>query len=228
MIRTLEPELMEDVEQALAYAEADFSESNQRFADRLIENYSEHMQSVLDIGCGSADIPIRLARLAPSVQITAIDGSEAMLNLARKGIAESGNGDRITVTRAYVPQLPFRDHSFDTIISNSLLHHLPDPSVFWREVIRLGNDRAVIFVMDLFRPDSPEAAAKIVEEAGAGEHPVLKTDFYNSLLAAFAVEEVQQQLVDAGLSQLQLNVVSDRHWLVSGRLSTALSVASHK
>lgn len=219
MIRQLEPEIMEDTEQARAYAEADFSVPNQRFADQLVEKFPARLQRVLDIGCGSADIPIRLAGMVPSIQIMAVDASEAMIKLAREGIARSDVADRVKVRRAYLPGLPLPPHSFDTIISNSFLHHLPDPSLFWREVVELGSKQAVIFVMDLFRPDSPETATKIVESAGAGEHPLLKRDFYNSLLAAFTVDEVKQQLVEAGLPNLQLDIVSERHWLVSGELN---------
>jgi hypothetical protein len=71
--------------------------------------------------------------------------------------------------------------------------------------------------MDLFRPDSPERAREIVEAAAADEDPVLRQDFLNSLLAAFTVEEVSAQLADARL-RLDGRVVSERHWLVSGRL----------
>jgi ubiquinone/menaquinone biosynthesis C-methylase UbiE len=209
---------MEDLEQAKAYSAADFSIPNQRFADQLVESFPECIHRAIDIGCGSADIPIRLARMLPSIQITAVDASRAMIKLAQEGITGSGFTDRIDLQQAYLPGLPFRAHSFDTIISNSFLHHLPDPALFWREVAQLGSKHAVVFVMDLFRPDSSETAATIVESAAADEHPLLKRDFYNSLLAAFTVAEVKQQLVAAGLSELALNMVSERHWLVSGQL----------
>lgn len=218
MHRILEPEIMEDLEQARAYSDADFSVPNQRFADQLVETFPECMQRAIDIGCGSADIPIRLARLLPSIQIMAVDASREMIKLAQEGITGSGFTDRITVRRAYLPGLPFRAHSFDTIISNSFLHHLPDPSLFWREVVLLASKHAVVFVMDLFRPDSSEIAATIVESAAADEHPLLKRDFYNSLLAAFTIDEVKQQLGEAGLSELDVDMVSERHWLVSGQL----------
>jgi len=223
MTRVLEPEVMDDMEQSIAYAGADFSVPNQRFADQLVQKFPERIHSVLDIGCGSADIPLRLARLVPEIEIMAVDASATMIQLARESVSDSGFEDRITLTEAYLPGLPFRAHSFDTIISNSLLHHLPDPKHFWREVQRLGTDDAIVFVMDLFRPPSPERAMEIVEAAAAGDHPLLKRDFYNSLLAAFTVDEIRQQLDEAGLSHLDVEIVSERHWLVSGPLSAAVS-----
>ena len=59
MHRILEPELMNDDQQALAYAQADFSASNQFFVDSLIRELSPDAHRVLDIGCGSGDVVVR-------------------------------------------------------------------------------------------------------------------------------------------------------------------------
>lgn len=72
--------------------------------------------------------------------------------------------------------------------------------------------------MDLFRPDSNKQANEIVEKYAGEEAEILKTDFYNSLLAAFSPEEVHQQLQDAGLTNMQIETVSDRHLLIHGWL----------
>ena len=219
MERVLEPELMEDPAQALAYAQADFAEVNRGFVDRFRATFPELTRGrVLDLGCGPADIPIWLARALPSIRVTAVDGSEAMLAQARKAVAEAGVADRVLLLRALVPVIPFKPQTFDAVISNSLLHHLHNPDVFWQELLRLGRPGAAILVMDLFRPDSQERAREIVEAAAADEDPVLKQDFYNSLLAAFTVDEVRAQLATMGLVHLDCRIISERHWLVSGRL----------
>ncbi len=218
MERVLEPELMEDPAQALAYARADFAEVNQGFVDRFRAMFPElSTGSVLDLGCGPANIPIRLVRALPRLQITAVDGSEAMLAHARKAVTEAELTDRIRVLYARVPGLALQPRSFDAVISNSLLHHLEDPHPFWQEVQRLGGPGAPVFVMDLFRPDSPERAREIVETAAANEDPLLKRDFFSSLLASWTVAEVRSQLA-LTLPNLDCRVVSKRHWLVSGRL----------
>ena len=72
--------------------------------------------------------------------------------------------------------------------------------------------------MDLLRPASPKKAKEIVEQYSGNEHPVLKEDFYNSLLAAFTLDEIKEQLKKANLTNLNAEVISDRHWLVSGTL----------
>lgn len=208
---------MEDAEQARAYAKADFSTSNQWYVDHLLADFPKNLGNVLDIGCGPADVPVRLARAHPTIRITAIDGSAAMLAHAQKTVQASGLHERISAVHGYIPGLPFDEHSFDAVLSKDLLHHLPDPMVLWTEAGRLGRRGAAVYVMDLFRPASPDAARTIVETVAGGEHPILKEDFYNSLCAAFTVEEVRSQIKQSGLG-LDVIQISDRHMLIRGLL----------
>lgn len=219
MERRLEPEVMDDPEQARAYAEADFEQCNQAFADRCLEALrGVEAGVVLDLGCGPADIPLRLARALPSgVDLVGVDASEAMLALAREAIARAATG-RVSVLRAYLPDVPLAPGSCAAVVSNSLLHHLPDPAVLWSTIRRLGRPGAPVVVGDLFRPESEEAARRIVRDAAVSEHPVLERDFYHSLLAAFTLDEVRDQLEAAGLGHLEAALVSERHLLVRGRL----------
>jgi SAM-dependent methyltransferase len=217
MDRVLEPEVMEDEPQAIAYAKADFSSSNQMFVDGLLEAYASGLGTVLDIGCGPGDIPIRLARAKPSVYVVAIDASEVMVCLAHEAVEQADLLRRVRVVHGRIPGLRLRQGGFDAIISKDLLHHLPDPMVLWEEVKRLGRPGAAVYVMDLFRPETQEAAAKIVESVSADEPEVLKRDFYNSLLAAFTPEDVRDQLRRAGLA-FEVETVSERHMRIKGLL----------
>ena len=217
MERILEPEIMENAEQALAYAKADFSTSNQWFVDHLLADFPKNLGNVLDIGCGPADVPVRLGRAHPTIRITAIDGSAAMLALAQKAVEAAGLQKRIATVQGYIPGLSFDEHGFDAVLSKDLLHHLPEPMVLWSEARRLGRRGAAVYVMDLFRPVSPEAARTIVETVAGNEHPILKEDFYNSLCAAFTVDEVRSQITQASLG-LDVMQISDRHMLIRGLL----------
>ena len=217
MQRTLEPEIMDKEENVLAYAKADFSSVNQKFVDDLIRKYP-HIKIILDLGCGPADIPIRLAQSLPKVHITAIDASKKMIESAKDAVTKAKLNNHITLIQAYLPELPFKPKTFDAVISNSILHHLPNPVVLWEEIKKLGKSGGVVFVMDLLRPASPKKAKEIVEQYSGNEHPVLKEDFYNSLLAAFTLDEIKEQLKKANLTNLNAEVISDRHWLVSGTL----------
>jgi hypothetical protein len=98
---------------------------------------------------------------------------------------------------------------------------VPDPSRLWAEVKRLARPGAAIYVMDLVRPPTREEAGRIVERVAAREDPILREDFFNSLCAAFTVDELREQVAAAGLN-LDVRQISDRHALVSGLTSLSL------
>ncbi len=219
MKRVPEPEIMDDVEQALAYANADFADVNQGFVDRLVADWAEHVPArVLDLGCGPADIPIRLCRALPQTTVYALDASRSMLLLGGKARVAEEFAERINLVQAYLPDLPLVPGAFDAVISNSLLHHLAEPMALWRSIATAGSSGASVMVCDLRRPESEAAAQHIVEDAGCSDSEILRRDFYLSLLAAYTPDEVRAQLNAAGLDRLDVQITSERHLLVSGRL----------
>jgi len=217
MDRVLEPELMDDEAQSLAYAKADFSASNQLFVDGFVRECPAHLGTVVDLGCGPGDIDVRLARAAPTIAITAVDGSPPMLAIAERAVRAAAVESRVTLLNGILPNLPLDAHSFDAVLSKDLLHHLPDPRVLWDEIDRLGRPGAAVYVMDLVRPRTRDAAQRIVDAVAPHEDPVLREDFLNSLCAAFTVAEVAEQLREVRLD-LQVAQVSDRHMLIKGWL----------
>lgn len=217
MNRIPEPELMETPEQAEAYATADFHEVNRQFVEGLLQVHPiPESARVLDLGCGPADIPFRLLRKCPAIHVTAVDGSEAMLAWARERKEREGEG-RLHIVEEQLP-LSAPSTPFDVIISNSLLHHLHDPSILWEELKRQGTKGTRIHIMDLVRPLTPEAAREIVDAHAADEAEVLRQDFYHSLHAAFRLDEINEQLNNAGLRHLEVRQITDRHMLVTGEL----------
>jgi ubiquinone/menaquinone biosynthesis C-methylase UbiE len=220
MERVPEPELMDDAEQATAYAQADFEEPHSHFIQLFRETFAEEQVTgtVLDLGCGPADIAIRFARAYPDSEVYGVDGAEAMLACGRARLMEEGLGGRVRLISAYLPGAPLPLAAYDAIISNSLLHHLRDPAVLWETVKHYARPGAPLFVMDLMRPASRELAGRLVDEYAADEPPVLRHDFFHSLLAAYRPGEVEAQLHLAGLAGLTVAEVSDRHLLIYGRM----------
>jgi len=211
---------MEDEAQAQAYALADFAEVNQGFVDRFVAQAPELVRGrVVDLGCGPGDIAVRLCRALPEVEVVAVDGSRAMIDQARAAVDEARFGRRIRLVESRVPRSLPAGERFDAVLSNSLLHHLPEPEVLWQEVTRLAKRGAHVLVMDLFRPDSGKRAEEIVDTYAADEPEILRRDFYCSLLAAFTPEEVRAQLARNGLAKsLAVELISDRHLAVHGRV----------
>lgn len=218
MERILEPEVMEGDEQARVYANADFAEENQGFVDQFLRLYPDLREgTVLDLGCGPADIPIRLLRDRPALRVTAVDASGPMLYWAEEAVRQAGLGDRIQLICGRFQDLQL-DSPADAVISNSLVHHVPNAFQFWYAVKTCAKPGAPVLVMDLLRPETPEEARALVDQYAADEPEQLRHDFYHSLLSAFTEDEIAAQLAEMYLSRLLIDVPDDRHWLVSGRV----------
>jgi SAM-dependent methyltransferase len=219
MERVPEPELMDDVEQARAYGDADFEAPNALFTALLGREFPDlpAAGSSLDLGCGPGDISFRVATALPGWRIDAVDGSAPMIALACERAQQDPAGERLKFSRALLPDESPPGRSYDLIFSNSLLHHLPDPQILWESIKRYAGPGARVLVMDLIRPGSPGELQALVEKYAAGEPAILRHDFRASLFAAYRPQEVEDQLEDAGLEMLRVDTVSDRHWIASGR-----------
>jgi len=218
MERLLEREVMDGEEQVRAYAQADFSKENQWFVDYFLEVFPDFREGlILDLGCGPADIPIRLVRACPSLSVMAVDASGPMINMAQAAIDEEKIGDRVTVVCQRFQDIQLQEPA-DAIISNSLVHHVPNPFQFWYALKQLAKPGSPVLVMDLLRPESAEEAQAIVDQYAGDEPEQLRQDFYNSLLAAFTEDEVAAHLAEMNHSRLLIDVPDDRHWVVTGRV----------
>ena len=220
MQRIPEPELMLDEAQVLAYAEADFAAPHDHLIALLRARFPGLRQSgtALDLGCGAGDISRRFARAFPDWTVHGVDGSPAMLEIARKMTRADGLEHRVTFAKVLLPAPSPPGIDCDLVFSNSLLHHMADPHAFWSTVRDWTGANARVFVMDLLRPASEAMAAELVQQYAGAEPAILQTDFFNSLCAAFEVGEIAAQLARAGLGALQLETVSDRHFIAWGRV----------
>lgn len=218
MRRIPEPELMNDPAQVAAYAHADFSAPHQAFVDDFGLRFAGFVpHRVLDLGCGSGDVTLRFATAWTGAEIIGVDAAPVMLEAAAALIARAGL-TRVHLREVHLPGLPPELADFDTIISNSLLHHLTDPASLWSAVRQAGATGTRVWVRDLRRPDSRGQAEALVAHYAGGESAVLRRDFLNSLLAAYEPDEIRRQLADAGLAMLCVEALGDRHVQVGGVL----------
>ncbi|MDY6992666.1 MAG: class I SAM-dependent methyltransferase [Pseudomonadota bacterium] len=219
MKRIPEPELMLSDAQAQAYAYADFEAPHAMFID-LFKRYFPNEAiagQVVDLGCGPADISRRFAQAFPACHIDAVDASEVMLAYGQGIIAEYGLSQRIRLIQGYLPGVQLPQQHYDIVIANSLLHHLADPQVLWHTVKALAQPQAPVFIMDLVRPETRRQAEIMLQRYAEHEPQILRQDFFNSLLAAYRIDEIQEQIEQAGLEELTVHEVSDRHFIVVGR-----------
>ncbi|MEO1868150.1 MAG: class I SAM-dependent methyltransferase [Methylococcales bacterium] len=218
MKRITEPELMEDEEQVSAYANADFSEAHDHFIALIQQQVvtDQMPEIVLELGCGSGDITQRFAEAFPRCVIDAVDGSQTMLNFAAQRLPLHLQ-QRVNFYALLLPAIQFPKSRYPVVFSNSLLHHLHDPYTLWESLKQVGDPGGMVFIMDLIRPDSISEAKQLVYDYASGEPEVLQTDFYNSLLAAFSISEIRQQLNRVGL-ELSVEQVTDRHVFITGKI----------
>jgi ubiquinone/menaquinone biosynthesis C-methylase UbiE len=211
---------MDDDAQARAYAEGDFEEAHAGFIEhfRRVFGKKDVGSFALDLGCGPGDITIRFARANPTCTVHGVDGSSAMLRAGEALLdAASDVRARVNLIHGLLPGARLPRPKYETIISNSLLHHLPDAQILWNAVRRYAQRGARVFVMDLARPPSVDVAKRLVDAHAGNEPEVLRRDFYNSLLAAFEPDEVRMQLEEAGLEGFSVEPITNRHQIITGR-----------
>jgi len=221
MKRIPEPELMDSVEQTLAYAAADFSKPNTLFCQRTQKVLAQRPGRLLDLGCGSGGLLVQLAQTLPDWSLVGADAGPNMLALAEKACQDAGLGERITLAKTHLPQgidALLDLGPYDAIVSNSLVHHLKDPMTLWQAIHALSQQGTNVVVMDLMRPESVDEARALVTAHTEGADEVLKEDFFNSLLAAWRIDEIKDQLHRMGWGHWQVEQPSNRHWLVTGQI----------
>ena len=225
MNRTPEPELMQSPSQVRAYADADFSKSDSMVVKSL-EKYLKKVgrtfnktDLIFDMACGPGNIAERIAKNWPLVNVVGIDGSKEMLNEAENKLSENHmknlSFELIEINSIATGEIHCPSKA-DVLVSNSALHHFHDPYCFWGALKKLGKRKCIHIHRDLIRPTSEEKAFEIQEKHLSNSPEILKKDFYASLKASFTVEEVSQQLVDAGLSQLEVFQVDELYFEIIG------------
>jgi ubiquinone/menaquinone biosynthesis C-methylase UbiE len=216
--RVLEPEVMDSPAEARDYEAMDHSAPNAALVQRLAELGAGG--SMLDIGTGPGHIPLLVAAAFPGCRVTGVDLSGHMLDLARRRLAGSRFVGSINFRQADAKALPFFDGTFDTVFSNTILHHLPDPRALLSEARRVLKTGGVLLIRDLYRPGDLAGAdalvAKHAAEASAHQQDMLR----RSLLAALTPAELRACAEEVGLGPaggFEVVVDTDRHMSLQTR-----------
>jgi ubiquinone/menaquinone biosynthesis C-methylase UbiE len=212
MQRLLEAEVMDSWEEAVDYDAMDLTKVNAAFAEAAIAFGSTEQILVLDAGTGTGRIPVLMCQMRPQWQIIAIDLAKNMLQIASQHVQQADLQQQIRLELVDAKHLPYKDKVFDLIISNSLVHHLPDPLPFFRELQRVTKPNGGIFVRDLFRPVDEVTMNGLVENIGSEYNAIQKKLFRDSLHAALTIDEVNQLISAVGLVGVKVYQSSDRHW----------------
>lgn len=191
MNRIPEPQLMTDRKQCEIFSQSERGYIRNLFIESLSKNINL-TGTILNLGCGPCDYDVEISKQHPNTNIIAVDASPAMCNIANKNVS----GYPITVVCELFKDI---NYSADITISSLTLHHQTDPLEFWSIIKNNTRQNGHIFVMDMIRPADMKTVDDIVYKLAANESPVFISDFKNSLIASYTIDEIQQQLVQANL-----------------------------
>lgn len=154
-------------------------------------------RTILDIGAGTAVLPILLTRLPEFRDATfiATDFFADMIDIARAAVAAAGLERRIKVEQCDVHALPYPDDFADYEMSRSTIHHWADPVQAFREIYRVLRPGGVALIHDPRRDPNPEILKEFnLRRRAAGFEP-------NDLSEKYTPGEVAVFLESAGISK---------------------------
>jgi len=91
-------------------------------------------RDVLELGCGTGALTLRLARRYPGAALRAVDAAPEMLDLAQRRLAAAGVEDGVTLEAALFESLPLPVHGYDVVTSNMSLHHIAYKMPFYAKL----------------------------------------------------------------------------------------------
>ncbi len=209
--RVLETEAMDTPDEAVDYDSMDHGDVNRAMvADLLAAGPGDG--EILDLGTGTALIPIELCRQDPGARVLAVDVAENMIAVAQKNVAAAGLADRVRLQRIDAKGLPFSDGQFGTVMSNSIVHHIPEPAAVLAEAWRVTAPGGLLFFRDLLRPEDDETVRRLVATYAGEANEHQRQMFDDSLRAALTIDEMRELAAPFGVAGETVQATTDRHW----------------
>ncbi len=107
--------------------------------------------NLMDLGCGSGNLIIQIAKAFPNLDLIAIDVSNEIISLAEKRAKEHSFDSKITFKLGNVEDIPFPDNSMDFIVSTFSLHHWSEPINVFKEIYRVLKENGTCLIFDFRR-----------------------------------------------------------------------------
>lgn len=104
--------------------------------------------TILDLACGTGELARLLLEQNPQQQITGVDISELMLEIARNKLKTYPS---VSLYRASVKSLPFSNDSFDLVICTNAFHYFENPELALIEMKRVLKPRGEVIILDWCR-----------------------------------------------------------------------------
>jgi ubiquinone/menaquinone biosynthesis C-methylase UbiE len=135
-----------------------------------------------------------------------------MLEVGRDNVRRAGLDDRLRLQLVDAKTIPFPIAHFGAIISNSIIHHIPEPRTVLAEMVRVLAPGGTLFVRDLLRPEDDAAVRRLVETYAGAENAHQQKMFDDSLRAALTLDEIRALVAEVGYEPGTVAQTTDRHW----------------
>lgn len=155
---------------------------------------------VLDVGTGSGQIPIKIAKRESRLKIYGIDVSDAMLITAAQSAFNEGIQNRVIFQGGDAMSIPFDDCTFDMVLCDSLLHRLTDPVGLLNEINRVVKSKGAILLRDFRRPLIGMLHIHILW-FGRFYHGMLNEFYKSSIAASYTKNELVQILAASDIER---------------------------
>jgi ubiquinone/menaquinone biosynthesis C-methylase UbiE len=214
--RKPEPEVMGEADEVEAYAsaaaQAYLDSVDNTLVEQVLSEGSRNTPAVdgsplsgwlLDVGAGPGGIPLKIVRRCRNLCAVGVDRSLNMVRAARKSAAEQRLAERAFFLVADAARLCFPDAFFDFVLSNSLLHHLPNPVEAFNEMARVAKPSGVVLLRDLCRP-SLLAFPLHVRWFGRYYSGLMSKLYFDSVRAAYTDRELAELLRRSALADARV------------------------
>ena len=201
--RRLEPEVMDTAEEALDYDAMDHTVVNRRFCDDFLAAEPD-VSRILDVGTGTGLIPITLCRLRDDAKVLGTDLSKHMLIKAQGNVDAAGLQERVEFALVDAKAPTLAPGSFSAVMSNSIVHHIPEPELALEEMLRVCKEGGLVFVRDLARPETEDALEALVSDTKSRSDLVCAVSIEGE-----AVDSVEAATIEAALYRMTQELVTN-------------------
>jgi len=240
--RVLEPDVMDSAEEAADYDAMDHSEVNRRFVEELlaaIGNSEFRIQNsetekrpdsnsefcllnsafldILDLGTGTALIPIELCKRFADCRVMAADAAVSMLELARYNLEVENLTHRIQLAHVDAKKLPFADGTFDLVCAMDIVEHVADDEGALAELARVSAPEAILLLSVPLHPQAWNAFDEFVGhcrryEPQAIADKLARHGFTLERSAVYGMQPKSSRLLDLGIWFLRRHPRTAMRW----------------
>ncbi len=146
---------------------------------------------ILDVGCGAGVTPVYLAKTV-GCSVVGVDISEGMVERSKERVKKQLLTDKIEIRIADAQDLPFDNHSFDAVITESVTAFPEDKQKAVNEYVRVTKSGGFIGLNEstwLKVPPPPELVAWASQDLGANVKPLTSSE-WTGLLEAAGLKEI--------------------------------------